>query len=150
MGILDLVSTLPTLPIATVCISLNTCLHAAAALLIELLVLMHVSSLQLCSMGGVYVAQLGLKSLTTMNAVEITQYTRYLSMLAMACIAFRVLWVIDIMSVEQHKTNEARDSTNTTDPSSDPNSNTTDDGQGVRRNPNYMLNVGIQVGSSSR
>ena len=80
-----------------------------------------------------------------MNAVEITRYTRHLSMLAMACIAFRILWVIDIMTFEQHKTNEARDNTNTTTPS-DPNSNTTDDDEhGARRNPNYMLNVGIQV-----
>ena len=97
-------------------------------------------------MGGVYVAQLGLKSLTTMNAVEIARYTRHLSMLAMACIVFRILWVIDHMTVEQHKTNEARDSANTTAPS-DPNSNNTDDGQAMRRDPNYMLNVGIQVGS---
>lgn len=138
MGILEVVSTLPLLYGV-----LYTCLRAAP--LIKLIV--HVLTLQLCSMGGVYVAQLGLKSLTTMNAVEIARYTRHLSMLAMACIAFRILWVIDIMTVEQHKTNEARDSTNTTT-NSDPNSNTTDDGHGVRREPNYMLNVGIQVDNS--
>lgn len=135
MGILEVVSILRLLYGV-----LYTCLRAAS------LIKLHVLTLQLCSMGGVYVAQLGLKSLTTMNAVEITRYTRHLSMLAMACIAFRILWVIDIMTVEQHKTNEARDSNNTTTPS-DPNSNSTDDGHGMRREPNYMLNVGIQVDS---
>jgi len=91
-------------------------------------------------MGGVYVAQLGLKSLTTMNVVEITKYTRHLFLLAMSCTAFRILWVIDIMTGEQRKTNEARDSTNTTHTS-----NTNDDGEAARRDPNHMLNVAMQV-----
>lgn len=137
MGILNVVSTLPLLYGV-----LHTCLRIAP------LIKLHVLTLQLCSMGGVYVAQLGLRSLTTMNAVEIARYTRHLSMLAMACIAFRILWVIDFMTLEQHKTNEARDNTNTTTPS-DPNSNTTDDDEhGLRREPNHMLNVGIQVDNS--
>ena len=52
----------------------------------------------LCSIGGIYVGQLGLLTTRNLELQIAKKYVRYLILLAMVCIAMRVLWVLDVVS----------------------------------------------------
>jgi flagellar biosynthesis/type III secretory pathway M-ring protein FliF/YscJ len=50
-----------------------------------------------CSIGGLYIGQLGLKSSATVDRDTIRKYVYYLSMLAAVMIVVRILWVADVV-----------------------------------------------------
>lgn len=50
-----------------------------------------------CSVGGLYIGQLGLKSSATVDRETIRKYVLSLSMLAAVMIIVRILWVADVV-----------------------------------------------------
>ena len=53
---------------------------------------------QLCSFGGVWVGQLGLKSARSVELEEIKKYVKWLSILAFFSVTMRIAWVFDMIA----------------------------------------------------
>jgi len=52
----------------------------------------------LCSIGGIYVGQLGLLTTRTLDLQLAYKYVRYLTILAFMCIIMRLLWILDVVA----------------------------------------------------
>lgn len=74
----------------------------------------------ICSLGGVWVGTMGMKSLRTMDIADIRKYVQWLGILAVGCIILRILWVADVIeqvkeAVKESKENNANSDSNATD-----------------------------------
>ena len=75
-----------------------------------------------CSILGVYVAQLGLKSVRTGEISVVNEYVKWLTICAAACVVMRVLWVIDLsfqMEQIRRNNNKLREEPVITDPATE-------------------------------
>ena len=61
-----------------------------------------------CSAAGMYVAQLGLNSVRSMDLATIRKYVMYLQVLAVVCILMRIAWVFDVIVQVQDAVNRAK------------------------------------------
>ena len=98
LSFMTLIDVLTSLVSDTLDITGNGVLHAVVAVLNIL-----------CSVGGVIVAQLGLKAARSLNMEEISKYVIHLRTLAVACMIMRILWVFDIVQQVQKIVDKAND-----------------------------------------
>jgi hypothetical protein len=63
-----------------------------------------------CSAAGMWVAQLGLNSVRSMDLATIRKYVFYLQILAVACISMRIAWVFDVIVQVQDAVDRAKQS----------------------------------------
>jgi hypothetical protein len=79
-----------------------------------------------CSILGVYVAQLGLKSVSTGDMTVVNEYVKWLTICAAACVIMRILWVVDLSfqmeAIRKDNNKKLREEQVVTDPNVDPNS----------------------------
>lgn len=79
-----------------------------------------------CSILGVYVAQLGLKSVRTGDMTVVNEYVKWLTICAAACVIMRILWVVDLSfqmeAIRKDNNKKLREEQLVTDPNVDPNS----------------------------
>jgi hypothetical protein len=106
-------------------------------------------------MMGIWVANMGFRSIQSLHREVVHKYVYWLGILAVACIILRVLWVIDVMVIVQrlvsqneHSSTDSGDgSGTTTDPSTDDNSKGTNDPskRHTKLTADDIMTVGIQV-----
>jgi hypothetical protein len=76
-----------------------------------------------CSIGGIWVGSMGMKSIQTLDLSDIKKYVHWLFVLFVGCFILRILWVADIIeqvkdAVKESKANNSDNGTTNTD---DPN-----------------------------
>jgi hypothetical protein len=96
-----------------------------------------------CSIAGIWVASMGMKSARTLDAADIRKYVQWLGILAVGCVLLRVLWVADVVVKVKEEVKYANDH---------PGETTTDEysaGGDTTEHPHYdnqtVVAIGVQV-----
>jgi len=97
----------------------------------------------LCSVGGLYVGQLGINSLRTLNLEDIKVYVKWLGALGAVSVIMRIAWVLDvILQVKKAIHDQNNDNTDNTNSVSGNNNN--NNGNGNNNNGDDLDNTNGQ------
>jgi hypothetical protein len=97
-----------------------------------------------CSVGGIWVGSMGMKSIQTLDLSDIKKYVHWLFVLFVGCFILRILWVADIIEQVQAAVKESK--ANSDNPDNGGTSNTDDpNAQKQVLDDRAVVALGVQV-----